>query len=88
MKIHQRRITCEVVVSGVNTKVGLGDGGSRHVERINDLLKVGGRAIRGDVVGKNDEGLDGGRKAKCTAYLTKGINVSHDQRSNHMIINK
>ena len=29
-----------------------------------------------------------GRKAKHTAYLTKEINKSHDQRSGHMSINK
>ena len=29
-----------------------------------------------------------GRKAKRTAYLTKGINKSHDLRSNHLTINK
>ena len=88
VEIHQRRIACEIVVGSMNTKVRIGDGGMRHVKRVNDLLKVGRRAIRRDVISENGGKLDGKRKAKRTAYLTKGINVSHDKRSNHMIRNK
>ena len=71
MEIHQRGITCKVVIRGVNTEVGISDGGARHVQRINNLLKIRRRAIRRDLIGENDEELDGGRKAKRTAYLTK-----------------
>ena len=66
----------------------IGNGGARHVQRVNNLLKVGGRTIRGDLISENGEGLDEGRKAKRTAYLTKEINKSHDKRSGHMSINK
>ena len=86
VEIHQGRITCKIVICGIHTKVGIGDGRMRHVKRVNDLLKVGGRTIGGDVVGENDEDLDGGRKAKRTAYLTKRINKSPDQQSGHMNI--
>ena len=79
VKIHQRRVTRKVVIGGVNTKVGIGDGGTRHVQGVNNLLKIGGRMIRGNLIGENGERLDGGEKQKRTAYLTKGINKSHDQ---------
>ena len=68
--------------------MGVSNGRARHVQRVNDLLKIRGGVVRGDVVGENDERLDGGRKAKRTAYLTKRINKSPDERSNHMIPNK
>ena len=79
MEVHQRGVARKVKISGVNTKVGIGNSGTRHVQGDNDLLKVRGRMIRGDVIGENDEESSEGRKAKCTAYLTKEINESHDQ---------
>ena len=85
MKIHQRRVVGKIIVRGVNTKVRIGDGGTRHVQRVNNLLEVRGGAIRRDLIGKNGEEFDGERKAKRTGYLTKEINRSHDTRSNHMI---
>ena len=66
----------------------IGDSRAGHVQRINNLLKVRGRAIGGDVVGENGEDLDGERKAKRTAYLTQKVNESHDQRPDHVSINK
>ena len=80
MKVHQRRIAHKVVIRGVNTKVGISNGRARHVQRVNNLLKVRGGTITRDLIGENGEELDGGRKAKHTAYLTKGTNVSHDKR--------
>ena len=88
MEIHQGGIACKVEIGGVHAKVGVGDGGTRHVQRVNNLLKIGGRTIGGDVVGEYGEELDGKRKAERTAYLTKRINESHDKRPNHMTINK
>ena len=80
MEIHQRGIARKVVVRGVNTKMGIGNSGARHVNAVNDFLKEGGRPlIRVDVV--NGGRLDGGRKAKLTEYLTKGITKSHDKQS-------
>ena len=64
MEIHQGGITSKVVIGGVNTKVRISNGGARHVERINDLLKIRGRMVRGDVIGVNDEELDEGKKSK------------------------
>ena len=49
---------------------------------VNNLLKIRGRAVGLDV--ENGERLMREGKAKCTAYLTKGIRESHDERSNHM----
>ena len=78
MEIHQGGIACKVIIGGINAKVGVGNGGARHIQRVNNLLKIGGRTIGGDVVSEYDEELDGERKAKCTAYLTQRINESHD----------
>ena len=64
VEIHQGRIARKVKISGVNAKVGISDGGVRHVQRINDLLKVRGGAIRGDLIGKNGEEIDEGKKSK------------------------
>ena len=71
MKVHQRRIAGKVIIGGVNAKVGIGNGRTRHIQRVDNLLKVRGGTIRGDLIGENGKGLDGGRKAKRTAYLTK-----------------
>ena len=75
--IHQGRITCKVVVGGVNTKVGIGDGGTRHVQRVNDLLKIGGRTIRGDLISENDEGLDEGKKSETHCIFNQRNQQSH-----------
>ena len=64
VEIHQQRIACKIVVRGVNAKVGIGDGRTRHVQRVNDFLKVRGRTIRGDLIGKNGERSDEGKKSK------------------------
>ena len=88
MEVHQRRVVCEIIIGGVNTKMGIGDGGAGHIQRVNNLLKIRGRTVGRDLISKNGEGLDEGRKAKRTAYLTKGINKSHDQRPSHVNINK
>ena len=64
VEIHQGRITCKVVIRGINTKVGFGNGRAGHVQRVNNLLKIRGGTIRGDVVGENDERLDEGKKSK------------------------
>ena len=64
VEIYQRRIACKVVIGGVNAKVRVGNGGARHVQRIDNLLKIRGGTIREDVVRENDEKLDGGKKSK------------------------
>ena len=87
MKIHQRTIGSKIVIGGVNTKVRVGDGGARHVDTIDNLLKERRRVVVGlNVV--NGERLDEGRKAKRTAYLTKEDNRSPDKRLNHMTTNQ
>ena len=79
MIIYQRTVAGKVIVGSVETKMGVGNSGTRHVYAVNNLLKEGGRVlVREDVV-NGGSGM-GGRKAKCTAYLTKGINKSHDKR--------
>ena len=64
MEIHQRGITRKIVIGGVNTKVEVGDGRARHVQRVNDLLKIRGRLVERDIVSENDGKLDGGKKSK------------------------
>ena len=71
VKIHQRRVARKVVIRGINTKMRIGNSGARHVQRINNLLKVGGRTIRRYLIGENGEEFDGEGKAKHTGYLTK-----------------
>ena len=61
MKVHQRAVGSKVVIDGINTKMRIGDGRTRHVDKVNDLLKIGGRTVGIDVV--NDEDWMGGRKA-------------------------
>ena len=65
----------------------IGDGGMRHVNQVNDLLKERGGAVVGLNVENGGNGM-GQRKVKRTAYLTNEINKSQDKQSNHMIINK
>ena len=71
MEIYQGRVTRKIVIGSVNTEVRVSNGGVRHIQRVNNLLKIMGRTIRRDDVSENDEELDGERKAKRTAYLTK-----------------
>ena len=47
MRSYQRPIVGKVVISGVQAKVGISNGRTRHVNSTNDLLKKG----RGVVVG-------------------------------------
>ena len=64
MKIHQGRIARKVIVRGVNTEMRISNGRTRHVQRINNFLKVGGGEVGGDLISKNNERLDGGKKSK------------------------
>ena len=55
MKVYQRTVAGKVVIGGINTKMGVGNGGTRHDNRVKNILKVRGRAVVGiDVV--NGEG--------------------------------
>ena len=62
MKIHQGGIAHEVVIGGVHTEVGISNGRMRHVDKVNDLLKVRGGTVGVDVV--NGEECDEGEKSK------------------------
>ena len=64
VEIHQGRVTREIIVSGINAKVGISDSGTGHVQGVNDFSKVRRRAIGRDVVSEYDEGLDEGKKSK------------------------
>ena len=70
MKVHQGRVACKVVIGGVNTKVRIGDGGTRHDNAVKNLLEIRGRTLVGMDV-ENGEVIGWGRKAKRTAILTK-----------------
>ena len=55
MEVYQRTIAGKIVIGSIHTKMGVGNGGARHVYAVNDLLEERGRAVVGiDVV--NDEG--------------------------------
>ena len=64
MEIHQIRVSRKVVIHGVNTEMGISNGRARHVQRINNLLKVRGGAIRWDLIGENGEEIWWGKKSK------------------------
>ena len=64
MKVHQGGVAREIIIRGINTKMGISDGRTRHVQRIDNLLKIRGRKIGGDLIGKNDGRLDGGKKSE------------------------
>ena len=64
MKIHQRRVARKIVICGVNTEVGISDGRTRHIQRVNNFLKVRGGAIGGDLIGKNGGKFDEEKKSK------------------------
>ena len=57
MEIYQRTVTGEIVIGGVNTKVGIGNSGARHVDTVNDLLKEGGRAVVGLDIVSGESGM-------------------------------
>ena len=55
MRSYKGIVIGEIIVGGIETKVGISNGGARHVNRIDNLLKEGGgAAVRFDVV--NGEG--------------------------------
>ena len=58
MKVYQRRVVGEVVIHSVDSKMGISDGRARHVQRINNLLKIRRRAIGRDLIGENGGGFD------------------------------
>ena len=88
MRSYEGRVVGKVIIGGIQAKVGVGNGGARHVNSVNDLLKKTRRGVVVRLKVVNGEEWNEGRKAKRTAYLTKEINRSHDKRLNHMIINK
>ena len=77
VEIHQRGVTRKIIIHGVNAKVGVGNGGARHIQRVNDLLKVRGGTIRGDVISENDERLDGGKKSKTHCIFNQKEPMNH-----------
>ena len=64
MEVHQRRVARKIVIRGIDAKVRIGNGGTRHIQRVNNFLKIGGRAIRGDLIGENGERSDEGEESK------------------------
>ena len=69
MKVYQGRVACKVVVGSVNPEVRVGNGGTRHVQRVNNLLKVRGGTIGRDLIGKNGERIDEGKKSKNALHI-------------------
>ena len=49
--------------------MGIGDGGTRHVKRIDNFLKIRGGAIGGDLIGENGEECDEGKKSKNAPHI-------------------
>ena len=71
VKIHQGRVACKVVIRGVNAKVRIGNGRAGHIQRVDNLLEVRGRTIRGDLISKNGEGVDGEEKQNALPIKPK-----------------
>ena len=89
VEIHQGGVTCKVVIRGINAKVGVGNGGARHIQGVNNFLEVRGGTIRGDVISENDEGLDGEKKSEThcifnqrNQQITRLTIESHDHKQN------
>ena len=62
MIIYQGIVAGKVIIGSIETKVGIGDGGTRHIYAVNDFLKErGGALVRGDVV-NDEEGNEGKEK--------------------------
>ena len=55
MEVYQGGVACEVVIRGVNTKVGISNSGARHVQRIDNLLKIRGGTVGRDLISENGE---------------------------------
>ena len=79
MRSYKGGVVGKIVIGCIKTKVRISDSGARHVYRIDNLLKKVRREVVVGLDVVNGEGKMGGRKAKRTAYLTKGINKSHDK---------
>ena len=63
VEVYQRTVGSKIVVGGIYTKMGVSDGGMRHVYAVNNFLKERGRTVvRVNVV--NGGELDGGKKSK------------------------
>ena len=77
VEIHQGGVVGKVVIGGVNAKMGIGDGGARHVQRVNNLLKVRGGAIRGDLISENGERFDEGKKSKTHCIFNQKRSTNH-----------
>ena len=64
VEIYQGRVVCKVIIGGIDTKMRIGNGGTRHVQRIDNLLKVRGGTVGGDLISENGEEIDEGKKSK------------------------
>ena len=67
MKVYQRIVGGKIIIGGVNAKVGISDGRTRHVNEVNNLLKVWGRMVGVDVV--NGKELDEGREKQNALHI-------------------
>ena len=71
MIIYQGVVASEVVVGSIETEVGVGNGGMRHIDTVNNVLEERGRAwVGGNVV--NGEEMDGGKKSKTHCIFNQG----------------
>ena len=70
MEIYQRAVGSKVVIGGVNAKVGIGNSRMRHIDEVNNLLKVRRRMVGVDVV--NDGNWMGGKKSKTHYIFNQG----------------
>ena len=56
MRPYQRFVVGEIIICCIKTKVGIGDGGTRHVNSIDNLLKEERRVVVGVDVVNGEEG--------------------------------
>ena len=76
MKVHQRTVAGKIVISGIHAKIGVSNGGARHIYAVNDFLEEGRRMVVGlNVV--NGEGLDGGRKSETPCIFNQKESKNH-----------
>ena len=76
MGLYQGVVIGEIIIGGIQAKVRIGNGGMRHFDRVNDLLKERrGVVVRVDVVNGGD-GM-GEKKSEIHCLFNQKRSTNH-----------
>ena len=79
VRLYQGFIVCKIVIGCIKTKVGVSNGGTRHVDKVNNLLEEkGGVVVRIDVV-NGGSGM-GEKKSEMHCLFNQRFDESHDHK--------